>query len=160
MSAQPLREQQPESAASIVNHLVANLGVLNVKLHQYHWHVKGPSFYRLHEKFEELYNEVNQYFDTFAERLLQVGERPYSTLEEYTKYAFIEEKVYTKEITGEAMVKNLIQDYENLRDFAVRGIALAGDEGDTVTEDMLIEYKSNLDFHLWTLEAYLGNDVQ
>jgi starvation-inducible DNA-binding protein len=158
--AEPLHKLQEETSASVVNHLVANLGVLHVKLHQYHWHVKGPEFYRLHEKFEELYNEVNTYFDEFAERLLQIGVRPYSTLEEYSKHAFIEEKVYRNEISADNMVKNVVEDYKNLREFTEKGIALAGDEGDTVTEDMLIEYKSQLDFHLWTLEAYLGNDAK
>ena len=150
---------QEETAVITVNHLVANLGVLYVKLHQYHWHVKGPHFFTLHAKFEELYNEATGYFDSFAERLLQLGERPYSTLQEFSEHAFIEEKVYTKEIHADKMVEDLVKDYRAIRDYTVKGIELAGNEGDTVTEDMLIEYKSNLDFQLWNLQAYLGKDA-
>jgi len=149
-----------DSSAAAVNHLVANLGLFNVKLHQYHWHVKGKFFFTLHEKFEEFYNETNEKFDTFAERLLQLGEKPYSTLEEYMEHAVIEESKYDKEISAEDMVANLVDDFQTLRDITAKGIELAGDEGDTVTEDMLIEYKSSIDFHLWTLEAYLGKDVK
>lgn len=63
-------EHHHATAAFMINHLIANQGVLNVKLHQFHWHVQGPDFFTMHEKFEALYNEVNAYFDAFAERLL------------------------------------------------------------------------------------------
>src|SRR5699024_7758085 len=75
------------NVASVVNELVANQGVLYVKLHQYHWYVQGPDFYTLHEKFEELYDETSEKFDLFAERLLAIGEKPYSTLSEYLEHA-------------------------------------------------------------------------
>ncbi|HVH95332.1 MAG TPA: ferritin-like domain-containing protein, partial [Bacillus sp. (in: firmicutes)] len=42
-----------------VNKQVANWTVLYVKLHHYHWFVKGHHFFTLHEKFEELYDEAN-----------------------------------------------------------------------------------------------------
>lgn len=79
------------ATGNILNELVANLGVLFVKLHQYHWHVTGSEFYTLHEKFEELYNQALANFDEFAERLVTKGERPYSTLLEFLQHATISE---------------------------------------------------------------------
>ena len=50
-----------------LNELVATWSVQYTKLHNYHWYVNGPSFFTLHAKFEELYNEVTQNFcDSFA----------------------------------------------------------------------------------------------
>src|SRR5690625_6148648 len=76
-----------KTAVTKVNELIANQGVLFVKLHQYHWYVQGPHFFTLHVKLEELYEESNEYFDAFAERLIAKGEKPFSTLgrsEEHT----------------------------------------------------------------------------
>lgn len=151
-------ELNKETAASIVNDLVANQGVLFVKLHQYHWYVQGPHFFTLHEKLEELYDETNEYYDAFAERLIAVNGKPYSTLGEYLENASISEKPYREKISAEQMVKNLIEDYRKIRDISVKGIELAGEEEDQVTEDMLIEYKEGLDKNIWMLQAYLGND--
>lgn len=151
-------ELNKETAASVVNDLVANQGVLFVKLHQYHWYVQGPHFFTLHEKLEELYDETNEYYDAFAERLIAVNGKPYSTLGEYLENASISETPYREKMSAEQMVKNLIEDYRKIRDISVKGIELAGEEEDQVTEDMLIEYKEGLDKNIWMLQAYLGND--
>ncbi|MGJ9459781.1 Dps family protein [Oceanobacillus sp. CF4.6] len=147
------------TAAFMVNHLIANQGVLNVKLHQFHWYIQGRDFFRLHEKFEELYNAVNQYYDQFAERMLAIGEKPYSTLAEYLEHAFISEKPYEKKMSSNEMVEALVGDYRTIRDVTIKAIELAVKEDDFVTEDMLKEYKANLDQTIWMLQAYLGNDA-
>lgn len=141
---------------AIVNKLVANLGVMYVKLHQYHWYVKGPNFYTLHEKFEELYNEVSTNFDAFAERLLAVGAKPYATLGEYLEHATIEENVDHRNLTSEEMMQNLVDDYQKLRELAQEGVEAAGDIDDTVTEDMLIGFIEQIDLNVWMLQAFLG----
>ena len=56
-----------------LNKQVANWSVLYTKLHNFHWYVKGPSFFTLHAKFEELYNEATLNMDEIAERLLTLG---------------------------------------------------------------------------------------
>ncbi|EFU83065.1 Dps family protein [Staphylococcus lugdunensis M23590] len=42
-----------------LNQQVANWTVAYTKLHNFHWYVKGPNFFSLHVKFEELYNEAS-----------------------------------------------------------------------------------------------------
>ncbi|GEM_PF-54001 len=139
-----------------LNKLVANLGVFYVKLHQYHWYVTGSDFFTLHEKFEELYNDVSEHFDAFAERMIAKGEKPSSTLQEFLEYAVIEEKPYDEPISSEQMVGNLINDYDKLKRVAKAGITVAGEEGDDVTEDMLIGYVEQIDLHIWMLRAFLN----
>lgn len=58
----------------------SKLTVAYTKLHNFHWYVKGPNFFSLHEKFEELYNEASQYVDDLAERILAIGGNPVATL--------------------------------------------------------------------------------
>src|SRR5690625_4702402 len=115
MAVEKIYEREGETnAAVLVNNMVANLGLLNVKLHQYHWHVQGPHFFTLHAKFEELYNEVNTQFDAFAERLLSIGKTPYSTLEEFLENAVIQEKKYDKKMSETEMVEDIVEDFRTL----------------------------------------------
>jgi len=160
MSVHNLKVEGLKTASSVVNQLVANQGVLFVKLHQYHWYVQGTHFFTLHEKFEELYNDTNENFDAFAERLIAKGEKPFSTLGEYLEHASITEKVYDKKIEAGDMVRNLIDDYQTIKTITVKGIDLAGEEQDSVTEDMLIAYLEGIDQTIWMLQAFLGNDAQ
>ncbi|WP_374718123.1 Dps family protein, partial [Neobacillus sp.] len=56
--------------ANVLNKQIANWAVLYLKLHNYHWFVKGDQFFTLHAKFEEFYNEAADHLDELAERLL------------------------------------------------------------------------------------------
>lgn len=152
-------EHHHATAAFMVNHLIANQNVLFVKLHQFHWYLKGPEFFPLHEKFNELYDEANEYYDAFGERLIAIGEKPYSTLGEYLEHAFISEEPYTEPLTSVNMLGILVDDYRVIRDVTVKAIHLAAKEKDDVTVDMLTGYKASLDKNIWMLQAYLGNDA-
>ena len=148
--------KEPTPLVKVTNQIIANIGRLHVKLHQYHWFVKGQNFYTLHEKFEELYNENETYFDRLAERLVIIGADPVSTTEEFIQYSTINESPKDKYLTAEEMVTKVVDDYSTMRDLTNQAIELAGDEGDKVLEDMLIEYKEHLEKTLWMLNAFLG----
>lgn len=152
-------EHHHATAAFMVNHLIANQNVLFVKLHQFHWYLKGPEFFPLHEKFNELYDEANEYYDAFGERLIAIGEKPYSTLGEYLEHAFISETPYIEPLSSHDMLGILVDDYRVIRDVTVKAIHLAAKEKDDVTVDMLTGYKASLDKNIWMLQAYLGNDA-
>ncbi|MDV2888516.1 ferritin-like domain-containing protein, partial [Alkalihalophilus pseudofirmus] len=51
----------------VLNKQIANWSVLYMKLHNYHWYVKGEQFFTLHVKFEEFYNEAGLHVDELAE---------------------------------------------------------------------------------------------
>ena len=59
-------------------------------MHNFHWYVKGPNFFSLHEKFEELYNEASQYVDDLAERILAIW-KPVGTLKESLEISIVDE---------------------------------------------------------------------
>lgn len=139
-----------------LNKLVANQSVLYMKIHQFHWYVKGPHFYTLHVKFEELYEQATVYMDEFAERLLAKNERPISTLAESLELADIEEKKYEEKMSAEEMVECLVGDFCKITDIAKKGIQEAGEAGDDVTEDMLIGFVEYMDTTVWMLRSYIG----
>lgn len=134
-----------------LNELVSSLGVFYVKLHQYHWFVEGPSFYTLHEQFENMYDEVTADLDEVAERMLQLKQKPASTLKEYLEHSFIEESPYTRKISANKMVENTLADYKTFVEKVKEGYDVFTD--DEVTTDLLVGLQAKYEKHIWMLEA-------
>ncbi|ADU30900.1 Dps family protein [Evansella cellulosilytica] len=144
-----------EKTAEILNRQVANWNVLFVKLHNYHWYVKGVNFFKLHEKFEELYNEAAEHIDELAERLLTLNGEPVATMKEYLEVATVNEA--QGERASEDMVKTLANDFEALAKELSSDIeVLDGELEDEGTADMLIGIRQSVEKHLWMLRSFLG----
>ncbi|WP_059102876.1 Dps family protein [Shouchella shacheensis] len=142
-----------EKLQTILNKQVANWNVLYVKLHNYHWYVKGPHFFTLHVKFEELYEEVATTMDEIAERLLSIKGQPVATMDEYLQLSSIKEG--DKTLSADEMVKDLVQDFDKLSDELKTGIDASGSLGDDATEDMLIGIKESIEKHNWMLRSFV-----
>jgi starvation-inducible DNA-binding protein len=143
-----------------LNTVVATQGQFYIRLHQFHWYVKGSHFYTLHEKFEELYDAVTKNLDIVAERLLAIGGEPYSTLQEFIDHSVIEERVEDKNLSQDEMVQAVIEDLETIQSSLQEGAKLTDEHEDFPSNDMLISMKEDVDKHLWMLKAYLGNEVE
>lgn len=137
-----------------LNELVATWSVLYTKLHNYHWYVNGPSFFTLHVKFEELYNEVTLNLDDLAERILSRGGKPVATLAEHLELSIIKEA--TGKETADEMVEATVADFKNMMDALQKGMELAAEAGDDRTEDLLNAHYQSLEKHTWMLSAFLG----
>ncbi|GGA52490.1 Dps family protein [Paenibacillus physcomitrellae] len=138
----------------VLNEQVANLNVLYVKIHNFHWYVKGENFFTLHVKFEELYNEVTLKMDEIAERLLTLKGAPSATMKEYLEIATIQEA--TGKEDQRAMVQILIEDFATLTESFQEGIDLAEEAEDVATADLLTGFKGEFEKHMWMLRSYLG----
>src|SRR5690554_1830807 len=104
----------------LLNKEVANFGVLYIKLHNYHWFVKGNNFYTLHEKFEEIYDETTAHLDEIAERLVMLNYKPAASLKEFLELTSL------KEATGNEseveMVNSIINDLKVIDQEFAKGI--------------------------------------
>ncbi|WP_433945640.1 Dps family protein [Paenibacillus sp. SN-8-1] len=138
-----------------INLQIANWTVLYTKLHHFHWYVKGPNFFTLHEKFEELYTEAAGYIDELAERLLAIGGKPVATLKETLTIASIQEAEGT--LSAEQMVAAVIEDYREVVTQLKEGIHAAEEAGDEASADLLLGIQTALDKHIWMLSAYIAN---
>ncbi|HOA79406.1 MAG: DNA starvation/stationary phase protection protein [Candidatus Izemoplasmatales bacterium] len=138
----------------LLNREVANFGVLYTKLHNYHWLVTGNQFYRLHELFENLYDEVTEHFDAVAERILMLEAKPLGTLKEFLENATISEAAGNE--TADEMLQATIADFEKLNEEFYEIVGKAQDLGDEVTVDLAIGILSSLQKHIWMLKATLG----
>ena len=143
-----------DSIEKMLNLQVANLNVLYVKLHNYHWYVKGENFFSLHEKFEELYDDVTLKMDEVAERLLSLKGSPAATMKEYLEIATIQEATGKEDTRG--MVQSLLEDFATLSEELSEGIELAEKNGDQPTGDIFIKIRNDFEKSAWMLRAFLG----
>ncbi|MFO1446474.1 DNA starvation/stationary phase protection protein [Bacillus sp. Bva_UNVM-123] len=143
-----------EKLHAALNVQVANWSVLYTKLHNYHWFVKGPFFFTLHEKFEELYNEAADVVDEVAEKLLANGGTPIATMKEFLNVATIEEE--NGKLNANDMVSSLLADYKKLQAELKALAELADDEDNDSINDLAVGLVAKLDLHIWMLTSYLG----
>lgn len=143
-----------KTTVDVLNKQLADWNVLFVKLHNYHWYVKGGDFFTLHAKFEELYNEASIHIDELAERVLIIGGKPLGTMREYLDTSGIKEA--NKLVKAEGMVQDLIHDYQYLIEELKDGMEITDYENDSVTHDMLLAIREQLSKHVWMLKAFLG----
>lgn len=146
-----------EQLTHVLNKQIANWSVLYMKLHNYHWYVKGGQFFTLHAKFEEFYNEAGLHVDELAERLLSVGGNPVATMKDCLELSSIREAAGTE--TAEEMVQSIINDFSIIIGELKEGMSLAGELDDETTGDMLLAIHSGLEKHVWMLTAFLGKTV-
>ncbi|QWU17804.1 starvation-inducible DNA-binding protein [Paenibacillus sophorae] len=142
------------SIEQVLNRQVANLNVLYVKIHNFHWYVKGEQFFTLHVKFEKLYDEVTEKMDEVAERLLSIKGTPAATLKEYLEIATIQEA--TGKEDSRAMVQSLVEDFTTIAEELTEGIELAEEATDQPTADLFIKIRSDFEKHSWMLRSFLG----
>lgn len=138
-----------------LNELLINYQVHYQNLRLFHWNVKGPFFFILHEKFEELYNEAALKIDEVAERVLALDGTPKGSLKNILANASVEsyEEVIEANVMVEAIVKankTLIRNLEELLDEAGK----SNDEG---TIDIFTSYIQELQKQNWMLKSFLNN---
>lgn len=143
-----------DQLVTTVNKQVANWSVLYVKLHNYHWYVKGSQFFTLHAKFEEFYNEAALHIDELAERLLAIGGKPVATMKEILEQSSVKEANGQED--AEEMVQAIINDFQTLIGELKEGMGLAEEVGDETTGDMLLAIHQSLEKHVWMLSSFLG----
>jgi starvation-inducible DNA-binding protein len=73
----PTKNDLPEpsriNVISLLNQRLADCIDLQTQCKQAHWNVKGPNFIALHKLFDEINEDVEEYVDLLAERIVQLG---------------------------------------------------------------------------------------
>jgi len=137
-----------------LNTLLADYQVLYQKQRNYHWNVTGENFFELHDKFEELYNEVSVVVDDIAERIRALGAKPHSTLKDQLAAARLQEDETVPE--GKQMVQNLLDDYGQLNGWLKDLADKADAERDVPSRDLAEEITTTQAKTMWMLRTFLG----
>lgn len=135
--------------------LQADAHALYVKLHNYHWNVEGMDFFSVHNYTEEIYTNMSVLYDDAAERVLQLGAKPYLKMSELVSATKIKEEE-NNSFRSKEVVNSIIQDYNYLL-ASFKNIAESADKAeDKTTEAFADENVAKLEKDLWML----GNMVK
>jgi starvation-inducible DNA-binding protein len=97
----------------VLNKNLANLQILYVKLHNYHWNVKGMNFKSIHEMTEAYYDYFAEQYDEVAERIVQLGGKPLATLKDYLNNASLKEESKNG-FDVKIVLNSILADFEHL----------------------------------------------
>ncbi len=137
-----------------LNVYLANQEVMYIKLHNLHWYLKGKSFFTLHAKFEELYDQTAEIVDEVAERLLALGGEPVASLKKALSLTAVKELDDVPVASLDA-AKILLKDVEYWIKDTKEISDLADSEGDKATADIFNGYLKEYEKLQWMLKAYM-----
>ncbi len=139
----------------LLNINLANLQILYVKLHNYHWNVKGKYFKPIHDMTEVYYNYFAEKYDEVAERIVQLGDNPLVTLKDYLANASLKEE-NEKEFDGKYILSAMVSDFKQLNKDVKEISKTAGESGDIPTAILADDLVAWLEKEIWILTATIG----
>jgi starvation-inducible DNA-binding protein len=149
-----LDEAARAKIAKALGPVLADTFALYLKTHTYHWNVTGPLFAQLHAMFGDQYNALWEAVDDVAERIRALGHGAPGGLSTFAKLSQIDEP--SASAGAEDMIRDLMLGHEALAR-AMRPVAeLAGEAGDIVTEDLMVQRINDAEKTAWMLRVQLG----
>lgn len=133
--------------------VLADSHALYLKTQNYHWNVVGPHFRSLHQMFEEQYTDLAEAIDIIAERIRALGAKAPGTWKAYEGLTSIQPG--NEEASAQDMVKELAGDQSKILQTLKSTLDCAGEAGDEVTVDLMVQRMDVHDKARWMLESSL-----
>jgi starvation-inducible DNA-binding protein len=152
-----LSEATRVKAVELLNARLADAIDLQTQTKQAHWNVKGPTFIALHELFDKINEDVEDYVDDIAERAVQLGGVAEGTARIAAKRSSLNEYPAST-VDGHRHVEALSSVLAAFGKSARKGIDQANEFGDLDTADLFTEISRGIDKWLWFVEAHLQAD--
>ena len=132
---------------NLLSQLLADLQVHYTNLRNLHWNVKGHGFFILHEKYEELYNDVASKIDEVAERILQLDGQPDHRFSVYLQQSKVKELEVVE--TGKEGLGYVLESLKTLISDEREVLAAASEGGDRLPDERLSDLtrEDRLDAH-------------
>jgi starvation-inducible DNA-binding protein len=151
-----LPEDDRREAIALLNQRLADCIDLQTQCKQAHWNVKGPTFIALHKLFDEINEDVEEYVDLLAERVVQLGgiaEGTVGIVAERSNLAGYPLTISTGAEHVAALSDTLAAFGRTVR----LGIEEMNDLKDADSADILTEISRGVDKWLWFVEAHQQN---
>jgi len=156
----PTRNDLPEATRvamiGLLNARLADAIDLQTQMKQAHWNVKGPTFISLHELFDKVNEDVEDYVDLIAERVVQLGGIAHGTARQIASRSTLSE--YPTARDGRQHVEAVTNALATFGRSVRAGIDAADSAADLDTADLLTEVSRGVDKWLWFVEAHLHAD--
>ena len=138
----------------LLNARLADAIDLQTQMKQAHWNVKGPNFLSLHELFDKINEDVEDYVDLIAERAVQLGGIALGTARSIVQRS--QQREYPLQIASGRDHVDAVSSALATFGKAVRAAIDASDElKDKDTADLFTEVSRGTDKWLWFVEAHL-----
>jgi starvation-inducible DNA-binding protein len=122
-----------------------------LKAQNFHWNVEGPLFPQLHELFGNIYEEVYESVDPFAENIRKLGSYTPASFERFSMLTQVEDELNMLE--DRAMIAELMQDSDKM----VKLLKMVFDLSESASEHGLSDFiAGRMDAHRkhsWMLRA-------
>ena len=149
-----LPQEIREKVANLLNQTLAATLDLKTQTKQAHWNVKGMDFYQLHELFDEMATELEEYVDLVAERVTALGGMALGTARIAAAQSILPE--YDLDAVGGIEHINALADrYAAYGAHLREAIDTTDNWEDADTADLYTEISRTIDKRLWFLEAHL-----
>jgi starvation-inducible DNA-binding protein len=149
----PLPAETRARSVELLNHRLADAVDLQSKTKQAHWNVKGPNFIGLHKLFDEIYEDVGEYVDLIAERVVQLGGIAEGTVRSAGQRSSLSEYPLVL-TTGEEHVAALSDVLAQFSARAREAIDELEENEDPDSMDILTEVSRGVEKWLWFVEAH------
>jgi len=149
-----LPEAARAEAVVLLNQRLADCIDLQTQCKQAHWNVKGSQFIALHKLFDEVNEDVEEYVDLLAERVVQLGGIAEGTVGVVAKRTSLIDYPLTL-VTGPEHVAALSDALAGFGRTARIGIEEMNELEDADSADILTEISRGVDKWLWFVEAHL-----
>jgi len=143
-----------QSVELLNKHLAAAID-LHAQLKQAHWNVRGLGFIAIHELFDKVSVEAENYSDLIAERAGGLGGTAHGTIQVAVERSFL--IPYPLGIADEhqhvfAVAGTLAAFGQSVRDASNQATAF----GDADTADLFTEISRGVDHQLWFVESHVA----
>jgi starvation-inducible DNA-binding protein len=140
-------------AIALLNKQLAAAIDLHAQIKQAHWNVRGHNFIALHELFDDISEEAEEWSDLIAERAAQLGGDAEGTVQTAAAQSYL--KPYPLKVaSGPAHVEALSNALAAFGEGVRKAIDEAGGFGDADTADIFTEVSRGTDKFLWFVESH------
>jgi starvation-inducible DNA-binding protein len=149
-----LKSNTKTAMITLLNARVADTIDLALLTKQAHWNLKGRQFIGVHEMLDGFRTQVDEFVDTMAERVAQLGGTALGTTQTTAKATTL--PPYPTDIYAiPDHLSALIDRYGKAANNVRECIDQADEAGDADTADVFTEVSRGLDKALWFLEAHV-----
>jgi starvation-inducible DNA-binding protein len=133
----------------------ADAVALKFKAHGYHWNVEGDDFPQWHEKLQDIYEDIDDSIDTFAEwiRMIDVNSYAPFALSRLASLTDIPETLVSSD--PEAMIADLVDSFDIAIAKYILGFDMATEAKQNGLANFMADRQTALQKWNWQLRASL-----
>jgi starvation-inducible DNA-binding protein len=148
-----LSESTRAKIIDLCNSRLADANDIQTQCKNAHWNVKGPNFIALHELFDKINEDVEDYVDLIAERAVQLGGNADGTARMIVKRSSLMEYSVSNP-DGKQHVQALASALASFGRLVRLAIDASNEINDADTADIFTEISRGVDKWLWMVEAH------